>query len=173
MVRKIVLCVGLLVGIGLGASAPSATPSPSEKELQAPLALGDEKPTRNASSPSSEPSVFRALGSMVLVIGLAGGGLWAFRKWGASKLPGSGGSRLKVEETLALGERRFVSILKADEEHFLIATSPQGVTLLARMDSLEAPPPESFGAALEQQHVDLNHPVPVKEMEAMLQGNRR
>ena len=45
--------------------------------------------------------------------GAGGRGLWAFRKWGASRLPGAGGSRLKVEETLALGDRRFVSILKA------------------------------------------------------------
>jgi flagellar biogenesis protein FliO len=103
----------------------------------------------------------------VLVGGLAAGGLWAFRKWGANKLPGSGGTRLKVEETLALGDRRFVSILKVDEERFLIALSPQGVNLMTRLDNVEAGGPPQFETALERQ-VALNAPMAVRDMEAML-----
>jgi flagellar biogenesis protein FliO len=156
------------MSFGAMAQAPPAgAPTSSERELQAPLSLDDGKPTQNGSAPSSGPSGWRALGSLVLVSGLAGGGLWAFRKWGANKLPGTGGARIRVEETLALGDRRFVSILKVDEERFLIALSPQGVNLMTRLDSVEAGGPPEFETALERQ-VNLTTPMAVRDMEAML-----
>jgi flagellar biogenesis protein FliO len=159
------LCLGLLLWQGLPALAQAPPPGPSEQALQAPLNLNDEKPTQGQAS-GSEPSAWRAFGSVVLVLGLAGGGLWAFRRWGAKRLPGTGGARLKMEETLSLGDRRFVSILRADDESFLIALSPQSITLLARLDSQEP-----FGQALEQQ-LELNRPMAVKDMEALLKGDR-
>ena len=138
-----------------------------EQALQAPLNLNDEKPTQGPVA-ASEPSALRAFGSVLLVLGLAGGGLWAFRKWGAKRMPGSGGTRLKVEETLTFGDRRHVSILRADDELFLIALSPQGIQLLSRLDSVVvAPATGSFAQALEHQ-VELGRPMPVKEMEAMI-----
>ena len=163
--------MGSLLGMSLGLFGqrpPAPPPSPSEKELQAPMTLDDGKPTQGARSEDTGPSGWRALGSLVLVGGLAAGGLWAFRKWGANKLPGSGGTRLKVEETLALGDRRFVSILKVDEERFLIALSPQGVNLMTRLDNVEAGGPAQFETALERQ-VALNGPMAMRDVEAMLQ----
>ncbi len=168
--RKALLCLGILGAAALGLGAQAPPPSPAEKELQQPLVLDDVKPTQG-SAVRSEPSAWRAFGSTLLVIGLAGGGLWAFRKYGAKRLPGSGGSRLKVEETLALGDRRFVSILRAEDERFLIALSPQGITLLARMDGVETAPPDSFGEALDH-HVELTRPASVREVEAMMKGDR-
>jgi flagellar biogenesis protein FliO len=151
-------------------AAPQAPPpSPSEKELQAPLTLSDEKPAQG--QPYPEPSGWRALGSIVVVLILAGGGLWAFRKWGIKRLPGSGGTRLKIEETLTFGDRRHVSILKADDEQFLIAVSPQGIQLLARLDGVSRAAPGDFGHTLEHQ-MELNRPMPVKEMEAMMRGDQ-
>lgn len=164
------ILLGALLGMSFGAMAqapPAGGPSPSERALQAPLNLDDGKPTQGAAAPASGPSGWRALGSLVLVSGLAAGGLWAFRKWGAHKLPGSGGARLKLEETLALGDRRFVSILKVDEERFLIALSPQGVNLMTRLDSVEAGGPPQFEQALERQ-VNLTTPMAVRDVEAML-----
>ena len=164
------ILLGALLGMSFGAMAqapPAPAPGPSERELQAPLSLDDGKPTQGASGGSSGPSGLRALGSLVLVCGLAGGALWAFRRWGANKLPGSGGARLKVEETLALGDRRFVSILRVDEERFLIAMSPQGVNLMSRLDSVEAGGPPQFDQALERQ-VNLTTPMAVRDVEAML-----
>jgi len=118
----------------------------------------DEKP----------PSVWRAFGSLVFVLGIAGGGVWALRKWGMKRLPGSGGNRMKIEETLALGERRFVSILKVDDERFLIASYPQGLGLLARLDGSVEP---GFGRELEQQ-IQAQAPIPVRDMEAKLKGDQ-
>jgi flagellar biogenesis protein FliO len=161
------------LGLGLPAGAQAPPPSPSERELQAPLTLDDGKPTpAGTAAPGSGPSAWRALGSLVLVSGLAAGGLWGFRRWGARRLPGSGGTRMKVEETLALGDRRFVSILKVDDERFLIALGPQGVNLMTRLDNVEAGGPPQFTEALERQ-VQLTTPMAVRDMEAMLKREQQ
>jgi flagellar biogenesis protein FliO len=43
--------------------------------------------------------------------------------------------RLKVSETVSLGEKRFASILQVDGAQFLIAGTPDNITLLATLDS--------------------------------------
>ena len=159
----------MLVGLGLGAQAadrPVPPPSPAEKELQAPLTLEDGKPTPGQ-SPEAAPSGLRTFGSLVLVLGLAGLSLWALKKYGRGRVPGGGGGKLKVEETLALGDRRFVSILDAEGERFLIALTPQGIHLLSKLDPPDTGAADAFDDALSRQ-VDLGRPVPVKEMEALL-----
>ena len=46
--------------------------------------------------------------------------------------------RMKVAETLSLGEKRFVSILKVDGAQYLIGSSASGVQLLAVLDQAQA-----------------------------------
>ena len=167
MIGKRIVFTGLLLGMSLGAIAQTPKPISSEEALKQPFTADDGNPTQGSTQAGPGHPGWQALGSMVLMLGLAGGGLWAFRKWGAGKLPGSGGSRLKVEETLALGDRRFVSILKVDDERFLIALSPSNVSLMTRLDSVEAGGPPLFADALERQ-VTLNAPMAVKDMEAMI-----
>lgn len=169
MLRRLLLSLGLLAGLGLGAQGadrPAPPPTSSEKELQAPLTLEDGKPTPGQ-APEAAPSGLRAFGSLVLVLGLAGLSLWALKKYGRGRIPGGGGSKLKVEETLALGDRRFVSILEAEGERFLIALTPQGIQLLSKLDPGDRGEEDAFEDALSRQ-VDLGRPVPVKEMEALL-----
>jgi hypothetical protein len=50
--------------------------------------------------------------------------------------------RLKVAETVSLGEKRFVSILQVDGEQFLVGGSQSNVVLLAKLEAK----PEVFGA---------------------------
>jgi len=145
-------------------------PTAAQQELQQKFTLDDGKPTQGQHAATSGPSGWRALGSTVLVLALLGGGLWAFRKWGARHIPGTGGSRLKVEETLALGERRHVSIIRADDEHFLIALTPQGVTLLSRLDGVSTGGGASFGQAMAVENPMGEGPVSIRELEARLKG---
>lgn len=169
MLRWIVLSLGLLLGVGLGAQAadrPAPPPTPAQQELQAPLTLEDGKPTPGQ-APEAPPSGMRAFGSLLLVLGLAGLSLWALKKYGRGRIPGGGGGRLRVEETLALGDRRYVSILEAEGERFLIGLTPQGIHLISRLDPGDRGEAEPFEQALSRQ-VDLGRPVPVREMEALL-----
>ncbi len=162
MLRSTLICLCLL-GSALGAQP---APTPAQKELAQPLQLEDGK-TTPATQPEAGPSGFQAFGSLLVVLGLAGASLWALKKYGRKHLPGSGGGKLRVAETLALGDRRFVSILEADGERFLIALHPQGISLLSRLDGLENLPEGAFREEVAQA-VDLTRPVPVKELEARL-----
>jgi flagellar biogenesis protein FliO len=152
------------------AQSPSkaANESPSQQELQESFQMSEGGASSTPPIDDRSPSPWRAFGSLVFVLGIAGVGIWALRKWGIKRLPGSGGTRIKVEETLALGERRFVSILKVDDERFLIASYPQGLGLLARLDGSVEP---GFGLELEQQ-IQGQTPIPVRDMEARLKGEQ-
>ena len=156
--------------LGLRAEGQAPPLTPSQQELQAPLALEDKNPTQ-AGAAHGGPSALRSFGSLLVVLGLVGAGFWALKKWGHGRLPGTGGGKLRIEETLALGQRRYVSILRVEDERFLVALGSQGVTLLARLDGVEAPGPTTFGEALGGQ-VELGRPMPVREMEALIQGGK-
>lgn len=43
--------------------------------------------------------------------------------------------RLKVAETVSLGEKRFVLILEVDSEQFLVGGTPSNIMLLAKLES--------------------------------------
>jgi flagellar biogenesis protein FliO len=45
----------------------------------------------------------------------------------------SKGKTLRVRETAALGDRRFVSVIQFERQRFLIASSPSSVTLLSQL----------------------------------------
>jgi flagellar biogenesis protein FliO len=164
VLRKLSLSLAFAFG-ALSLQAQPA-PTPSQKELAQPLNLDDGKAAPGQGADTAGPSTFQAFGSLLVVLGLAIGGLYLLKKYGRKHLPGSGGSKLKVEETLALGDRRFVSILDAEGERFLIALHPAGISLLARLDGLERP--ATFQDQLQQAATQT--PIPLKELEAQLRN---
>lgn len=55
-----------------------------------------------------------------------------------SRISRSATRRLRVAETISLGEKRFVSIIQVDDAQFLIGSSGTGVQLLAQLQSNSA-----------------------------------
>ena len=53
--------------------------------------------------------------------------------------------RLQVAETISLGEKRFVAVVKIDGRQFLVGGGPGNVALLAQLDSSE-----EFGDVLKE-----------------------
>jgi flagellar biogenesis protein FliO len=53
--------------------------------------------------------------------------------------------RLRVAETVSLGEKRFVAVVQVDGRHFLLAGGPTNIALLAQLDSQE-----NFGEVLKK-----------------------
>jgi flagellar biogenesis protein FliO len=49
----------------------------------------------------------------------------------------SGTRRLRVAETVSLGEKRFVAVVQVDGRHFLLAGGPTNIVLLAQLDTKE------------------------------------
>ena len=67
--------------------------------------------------------------------------LWKYLQ-GTSDLPllKRRGRRLRVSETLSLGDKRFVSILEVDGQSFLVGGSGASLALLATLATEQAPP---------------------------------
>lgn len=72
-------------------------------------------------------------------------GRWLMRREAVARLQGKN-RRLQVQETVQLGEKRVVAILRVDGEQFLIGSSAAGVQLLTKLEKPEGS--ESFGAVL-------------------------
>lgn len=62
----------------------------------------------------------------------------AFRRTPLARLTIRAGRRLRLRETLSLGDRRTVAILECDGKQFLLATTAQSISLLATLDRPEA-----------------------------------
>jgi flagellar biogenesis protein FliO len=63
------------------------------------------------------------------------------RAWGwLHALSGARSStrRLRVAETVSLGEKRFVAVVQVDGRHFLLAGGPSNIVLLAQLDAKDA-----------------------------------
>jgi hypothetical protein len=65
---------------------------------------------------------------------------------------------LRVVETVAMGEKRFVAILQVEEQRFLVGGGSAGVSLLAKLDA--AP---DFAAALDPQPADVQSANRIRE----------
>lgn len=110
--------------------------------------------------PDASGSVLRVFGALIFVIGIFLGGVWLFKNW--QRVSGYRGRvpKLNVLETRSLGSRQAVYVLGYEQERFLIASSPAGITLLSHLPAAaegetaapESPAPAhpSFAQALSQ-----------------------
>jgi flagellar biogenesis protein FliO len=57
----------------------------------------------------------------------------------------NGTKRLRVSETVSLGEKRFVAVVEVDGEHFLVGGGPSSVSMLAQLR-----PVDKFGVVLSE-----------------------
>jgi flagellar biogenesis protein FliO len=63
------------------------------------------------------------------------------RAWGwlqSRQVARSNIRRLRVAETVSLGEKRFVAVVQVDGRHFLLAGGPTNIVLLAQLDAKDA-----------------------------------
>ncbi len=88
----------------------------------------------------------RYFGALALVLALVGGAVLAMRKFGVAGLPGLPGRkarRLSVVETIALGPKHRLVLLRCDTKEHVIVLGPQSATLVG-----SGAAPEDFSAAL-------------------------
>jgi hypothetical protein len=63
----------------------------------------------------------------------AGGPLGRAWAWMHSKVVATATKRLRVSETVSLGEKRFVALVSVEGREFLVGGGPTGVSLLAQL----------------------------------------
>jgi flagellar biosynthetic protein FliO len=125
------------------ASVPEAPPKEVKqaKEERLPFKLNDR--TELASeAPSAGGLLWRTFGVLLLIVGFIAAAGWALRYFGLLNFgkQQSEVAGLKVLDTVPLGERRTLTLVKFGERTLLIGATPQGLTLLAEQnDEPETP----------------------------------
>lgn len=113
--------------------------------------------TNVASLPDTGTALFRVLGALMLVFGLLFGGVWLMKNWQRFALRKGRAPRLRLLETQSLGGRQGVFVISYEQQRFLVAASPTGVSLLSHLPDADvnadevsmAAAPNSFVQALQ------------------------
>ena len=121
-------------------SATAAEPQTSSNNLRIMEASGSRpRPSRRPSRKPHADTLHRAFAF------LRSGWKWLEQK----RTQQLTSRRLRVAETISLGEKRSVAIVQVDGAQYLIGSSPSSVQLLAVLDRVEAP--LAAGATEERQ----------------------
>jgi flagellar biosynthetic protein FliO len=86
--------------------------------------------------------LLRTFGALLLIVGLIAAAGWALRHFGVINFgkQHSDAAGLKVLDTVQLGDRRTLTLVKFGERTLLIGSTPQGLSLLAEQaEELELP----------------------------------
>ena len=94
----------------------------------------NSNPTKGATLPLPVLADDAALSTVRSQTGLLSR-LWRWMQ--ARKVARSSTRRLRVAETVSLGEKRFVAVVQVDGRHFLVAGGPTNIALLAQLDANE------------------------------------
>lgn len=115
------------------------------KEDRAPFKLKEQTELASA-TPSAGGLLLRTFGALLLIVGLIAAAGWGLRYFGLINFgkQQSEAAGLKVLDTVPLGERRTLTIVKFGERTLLIGSTPQGLTLLA--EQAEEPEPQISNA---------------------------
>lgn len=77
--------------------------------------------------------VLRMLGSMIVVIGLLLAVLWSLKRMQSKMLTsGQADRRLQVLETLGVGTRQKIALVRVDEHEILISITPTQINTLGQ-----------------------------------------
>jgi flagellar biosynthetic protein FliO len=123
--------------------------------------LADDHRTALAAPPFPDAgmSLLRVTGALALVLGLFLGGVWLFKNWQRLAAQRGRQPRLSILESRSLGARQAVFVVAYEQQRFLVAASPAGVSLLSHLpetdpDRADPLPPAAgrmpFGQALAQ-----------------------
>lgn len=139
------LIVALVLFLSLTFSAAGARAQGSGATGSPAAAAAPSQPAQPVESPpASDFSLARTIGALGLVISLIVIGFWGARKYAPqlfSRRPGE--QRMKVVETLPMGDKRSIALVQVDDSCFLVGNTASQISLLARL-------PWEFSLGLER-----------------------
>ena len=124
-----------------GTAQKVETPPVAQKtEETKTVAPKPETPVRLDTIKENEPGgysistlLFRTFGALLLIVGLIAASGWGLRKFGLArqKAKGEEAHSLTVVNTVALGDKKTLQVVKFGDRTLLIGSTSQGITLLA------------------------------------------
>ncbi len=108
--------------------------------------------TLGSNLPNAGLSLLRVVGSLALVLALFLAGVWLFKNWQRVAVNAGRAPKLQVLEARHLGPRQALYVVGYEDQRFLLASSPAGVSLLTRLP--EAGPSETAAAGSRSTFAD-------------------
>lgn len=88
--------------------------------------------------PDTSAALLRVVGALLLVFAILFGGVWLMKNWQRLALRKGRAPKLRLLEAQSLGGRQGVYVLAYEQQRFLVAASPNGVSLLSHLPEMEA-----------------------------------
>lgn len=125
------------------AAAPQNAPPVSDKSANDRLAFMAESERENQNAaPSATGLLFRTLGALLLIIGLIVAAAWGMKRFGGARFGAAreDAPELAILNSVSLGERRSMAIVRFGNRTLLVGSTAQTVTLLAETRNEEVVP---------------------------------
>ncbi len=121
--------------------APANAPDKLTGDEHLPFKL-NERTEAETEQPGVSGLLMRTLGALLLIVGLIAAAGWGLRRFGGSRfgVAQNESPELVVLHTVALGDRRSLSVIRFGERTLLIGSSGQGITLLDTIYSEDRQP---------------------------------
>jgi flagellar biosynthetic protein FliO len=125
--------------------APAA-PQPADDRL--PFMAGNERESHEQ-PPTASGLLLRTVGALLLIVGLIVAAAWGMKRFGGARFgtPKENAPALAILNSLSLGERRSLTIVRFGDRTLLLGSTAQSVTLLAEAENDDFVPPESITLA--------------------------
>jgi flagellar biosynthetic protein FliO len=121
---------------------PAASESPVDKDADARLSFMTKSENDNhQETPSATGLLLRTFGALLLIVGLIVAAAYGMKRFGGARFgaPKEDAPQLAVLNSISLGERRSLAVVRFGGRTLLIGSTAQAVTLLAetKVESLE------------------------------------
>lgn len=126
------------------AATPSPTPNTSADSNQTQTApplqaderlpfMADSTNQQEQAAPSTGGLMVRTLGALLLIVGLIVAAGWGMKKFGGARFGkiADDAPELSILNTVALGDKRSLAIVRFGNRNLLLGSTPQSITVLA------------------------------------------
>jgi len=122
--------------------SPTAAASPQSADDRLPFMAGEESASREQ-PPTATGLLIRTLGALLLIVGLIVAAAWGMKRFGGARFgtPQENAPPLAILNSLSLGERRSLTIVRFGDRTLLLGSTANSVTLLAEADTDDLTPP--------------------------------
>jgi flagellar protein FliO/FliZ len=140
------------------ASAPSPTPTPETKVEQTAVApvpqsspvvqsddrlpfMSESAREEQQAAPSTGGLMLRTLGALLLIVGLIVAAAWGMKRFGGARFGKAveDSPNLVVLNSVGLGDKRSIAVIRFGERTMLIGSTAQSITLLAEEQNQFSP----------------------------------
>lgn len=123
-------------------TTPTLATPPQSAEDRLPFMANSETDSHDQ-PPSASGLLLRTLGALLLIVGLIVAAAWGMKRFGGARFgtPQENAPALAVLNSLSLGDRRSLTIVRFGDRTLLLGSTAHAVTLLAEAETDEFSPP--------------------------------